>query len=385
LPRFRLIAPLTCLAAVLAASPILATVALAADPTVVVKPGDTLSGIARRSGVTVGTIVDLNQLADPNRIYVGQVLRVGVESAPAAAAPVAAPVPSASTDATLHVVARGENLTWIAKRYGVTIVALVQANAISNASRILAGQRLAIPGTAGAAPAQVPAAAPAPAAPVAAPPASATVPPAVSVVHVVARGENLTVIARRYGVTVAAIVQANSISNPSRILAGQGLSIPGAAASAAAPTAEPAAPAMPASMAVLVAQRDPIRAIIIEEASLVGVPAAFALAVAWQESGWRQDVVSRAGAVGIMQLMPATAMWVGAAMLGAPVEITDARQNVRAGVRLLAHYLQRYAGDRELVLAAYYQGQSATDRHGIYAVSRPYIASILLLERIFGG
>jgi soluble lytic murein transglycosylase-like protein len=86
-----------------------------------------------------------------------------------------------------------------------------------------------------------------------------------------------------------------------------------------------------------------------------------------------------------MQLLPATGEWVGEAMLGAPVDIGDLRQNVRAGVRLLAHYLDRYDGNRDLALAAYYQGQTAVDRHGIYPVSRPYIASILALEELFGG
>jgi soluble lytic murein transglycosylase-like protein len=125
--------------------------------------------------------------------------------------------------------------------------------------------------------------------------------------------------------------------------------------------------------------------IIAEEAARFGVPAALAMAVAWQESGWQQEVVSSAGAVGVMQLMPGTAAWVGEAMLGTPVNMDDTRENVRAGVRLLAHYLARYAGDRDLVLAAYYQGQRAADRHGVFAVTRPYIASILLLERLFGG
>jgi soluble lytic murein transglycosylase-like protein len=72
-------------------------------------------------------------------------------------------------------------------------------------------------------------------------------------------------------------------------------------------------------------------------------------------------------------------------MLRAPVDVHDARSNVRAGVRLIAHYLDRYAGNVDLVLAAYYQGQTAADRHGVYAVTRPYVASIKALARIFGG
>ena len=142
---------------------------------------------------------------------------------------------------------------------------------------------------------------------------------------------------------------------------------------------------MPASMATLVAERDAVRRVIVEEANRYDVPRALALAVAWQESGWQQGVVSHAGAVGVMQLMPATADWVGDAMLGSRVEIDDTRHNVRAGVRLLAHYLGHYDGDRARVLAAYYQGQWAIDHHGIYPVSRPYIASINVLVRIFGG
>ena len=284
--RSRLLISFAGLAALLAA-PILATAVLAADPTVVVTAGDTLTSLAKRHGVEIATLVELNDLTDPNRIHVGQRLRV------AAVAPIVAP----------------------------------------------------------------------PAAPVAAPRT-----------HVIASGEHLTGIARRYGVTIAAVVDANRLADPSRIFAGQRLAIP--AGPAAAPTMTP-------EMAALVAERDAIRRVIVEEAPRFDVPAALALAVAWQESGWRQGVVSHAGAVGVMQLMPATAEWVGAAMLGTPVTIDDTRHNVRAGVRLLAHYLDRYDGDRNRVLAAYYQGQWATDHDGIYAVSRPYIASVKVLEAIF--
>jgi soluble lytic murein transglycosylase-like protein len=72
-------------------------------------------------------------------------------------------------------------------------------------------------------------------------------------------------------------------------------------------------------------------------------------------------------------------------MLGHRVELYDARSNVQAGVTLLKHYLERYHGDRSLVLAAYYQGQTAADRYGIYAMTRPYIASILALESFFSS
>jgi N-acetylmuramoyl-L-alanine amidase len=362
-PRLALVGGI---AAAILITPVLAATALAADPAVTVLPGDTLTAIARRHGTTVRRLAELNDLANPNRILVGQRLRVGRDgsgSSGSTRAP-AAPV--------IHVVTRGATLWGIARHYGVSVSAIVAANGIVNPSRIFAGQRLVIPGasstrgsgsrsTAGdSAPRQ----------------------PASPVIHVVTRGATLWGIARHYGVTVSAIVAANGIVNPSRIFAGQRLVIPGAPVRRSAPAPRPS---MPAAMARLVAERDWVRRAIVREADRQGVPRGLALAVAWQESGWQQGVVSHAGAVGVMQLMPGTAEWIGQTMLGRPVNIRDARSNIAAGVRLLRHYIDRYDGNRDLVLAAYYQGQRAVDTHGIYAVSRPYIASIRSLERLFGG
>jgi LysM repeat protein len=348
----------------LVGGPILATGARAADE-IVVRPGETLTSISRQHGVSIERLVELNEIANPSRIYAGQRLRLEEEAAAAPSAPSAPAYPAATRT---HTVRSGEHLTGIARHYGVTIAQVVAANGIADASRIYAGQRLTIPGAGAAAPA-------APAAP------SAPAAPAATRTHTVRSGEHLTGIARHYGVTIAQVVAANGIADASRIYAGQRLTIPGAVA---APSTAPASGrAMPATMAELVARRGAVRAVIVEEAHRFGVPPAFALAVAWQESGWQQGVVSSAGAIGVMQLLPTTAQWVGDAMLGTPVNPWDLRHNVRAGVRLLAHYMDRYGGDRGNVLAAYYQGQAAVDRHGIYAVSRPYIASIAVLEALF--
>ena len=297
--------------------------------------------------------------------------RLGATAASAVTALVAASILSTVAIGADEVVVRnGDTLTAIARRHDLTIARLVELNDLADPNRIYAGQRLRL------APARKPAA-PAATAKDSARPASS------ERVHTVRIGEHLTGISRAYGVTIAAIAEANGLADPSRIYAGQRLTIPGVAAPS--PSAKARATAMPASMAALVAERDAMRRLIVEEARRFGVPQAFALAVAWQESGWQQGVTSWAGAVGVMQLLPATGEWVGEAMLGRPVDLADPRQNVRAGVRLLAHYLDRYDGDRDLVLAAYYQGQTAADRHGVFRVSRPYIASIKVLERLFGG
>ena len=329
--------------------------AAATDRVVVVRHGQTLSEIALEQGVTLPQLVTLNRITDPDRIFAGQRLVVARE----------ATTPAAASPAT-HQVAHDETLTGIAARYGTSIAALASANGISNPSLIRVGQVLVIP----TAPAAQPTAQLAAAAPAAAP-----------ATHPVAYGETLSGIAVRYGSSVAAIAATNSITNASLVRAGQVLAIPLGATAALG--AAPSTTGAPASTAALVALRDGVRQLIVAEANAQGVPPALALAVAWQESGWQQGIVSSAGAIGVMQLIPASGEWVAQSMLGEPVNLYDAGSNVRAGVRLLRHYLDRYGGDRLMALAAYYQGQTAVDRHGVYAVSRPYIASILSLEQVF--
>ncbi len=365
--RPRPFVPIVSLAATLVLGPLLANLAAAADP-IIVRPGDTLTSISRRHGISIADIARLNDLPDPNRIVAGLRLRLEANG-PVSAAPRPEAAPAAADRS--HTIGRGEHLTGIARHYGVSIAAIAAANGIADASRIYAGQRLVIPG-APTAPAR-PASSPRPAKPNPA--------PAVERTHTVGPGEHLTGIARRFGVSIAAIVAANGIADPSRIYAGQRLVVPGTSApSAAAPS-----PSMPEELSAAMARRDDVRRMIMEEAGRYDVPSALALAVGWQESGWRQNVVSHAGAIGIMQLLPATGEWVGEAMLGQRVDLLSARDNVRAGVRLLKHYLARYDGNVDLVLAAYYQGQTATDRHGVYPVSRAYIASIRALARMLGG
>jgi N-acetylmuramoyl-L-alanine amidase len=372
-PRLALIGGITL---VIAVTPVLSSAVLAADPSVVVQPGDTLTGIGRRHAVSVRRLMELNRLRDPNRIFVGQRLRVGRDDRERGGS---SRGPRASARRTVHVVTAGATLWGISQRYRVSVGAIVAANRITNPGRIYAGQRLVIPRASaprhpGSRASRATAAAPR---------------QATRVVHVVTRGATLWGISQRYGVSVGAIVAANRIADAGRIYAGQRLLIPRTNAQAGrrnAPAARPASrPTMSASMAYLTAQRSWVRGILVREADRFNVPRALALAVAWQESGWQQGVVSHAGAVGVMQLMPGTAEWIGETMLGRRVHIKKARGNIEAGVRLLRHYLDRYDGNLDRVLAAYYQGQRAVDTHGIYPVSRPYIASIRYIKRLFGG
>lgn len=101
-----------------------------------VQPGETLGVIAQQYGLSVTQLAQANQLLNPNLIYAGQVLRI-----PDAAGSTPAAPPTANT----HTVQRGETLSNIASRYGVTLSAMQTANGLSNPNLIYVGQVLRIP------------------------------------------------------------------------------------------------------------------------------------------------------------------------------------------------------------------------------------------------
>jgi soluble lytic murein transglycosylase-like protein len=114
-----------------------------------------------------------------------------------------------------------------------------------------------------------------------------------------------------------------------------------------------------------------------------GVPADLLEAVAWQESGWQNTVVSRAGAVGIGQLMPETAAFVARDLLGIKLKSTVADDNIRMSARLLRSLLDSTGGNPCRAVAAYYEGLAAVRRVGVLRVSQPYVRSVLALRARF--
>ncbi len=97
-------------------------------------------------------------------------------------------------------------------------------------------------------------------------------------------------------------------------------------------------------------------------------------AVARQESGYRANVVSRAGAVGIMQLMPDTARLMGVK------NPRDPHANIDGGARYLRHMLDRFGGNVALALAAYNAGPRSVERAGgvpRIAETQNYVSRIL--------
>lgn len=102
----------------------------------IVKPGDTLSGIAQRHGVSLQALIAANpQISNPDLIRPGQHVSI----------------PSGGSAGGSYTVARGDTLSGIANRFGTSYQAIAQANGITNPNLIFPGQTLTIPGGTGGA------------------------------------------------------------------------------------------------------------------------------------------------------------------------------------------------------------------------------------------
>ncbi len=246
----------------------------------------------------------------------------------------------ASAD-TPHVIQPGETLSGIAAAYGVPLDALAAQNHIVNLNLIYAGESITLPGQA----------------PPAGPPSSSS--------HTVQIGETLTSIAALQRTTIQQLIAANpDIVDPNRIFVGQSLVVPGSTTASAPPAAS--------SMTV--------QSLLVHYAQQYGLDPALVEALAWQESGWRQDVVSSVGAVGVMQIMPGTAGWLSTDVVGRPLDVTgNVADNVQAGVAFLRFLIDR-TGTVELGVAAYYQGPGSLQRDGMLAETQLYVSNVMAIR-----
>jgi hypothetical protein len=99
-------------------------------------------------------------------------------------------------------------------------------------------------------------------------------------------------------------------------------------------------------------------------------------AIAWQESGWQQGVVSSAGAVGTGQIMPETARFISGSIIGMRMNINSVSDNIRMSAAFLAYLAGVEGNNRCATIAAYYEGPDNLQQVGVFSDTRAYVASV---------
>lgn len=120
--------------------------------------------------------------------------------------------------------------------------------------------------------------------------------------------------------------------------------------------------------------RDQVRSLVTRMAHHYGVSKSLALAIAWQESGWKERRISGAGAIGVMQVMPDTGRWMRW-YAGRTLRLRDTHDNIQAGVMTL-RVLQNWTVKDNNAIAAYYQGLGAVRKHGYFEDTKRYVRSV---------
>jgi len=202
-----------------------------------VEGGDTISGIAGKFGLSTASVLALNGLGWKSVIFPGQVLKL-TNAVVSTAAP-AATAGSSTASSTRYTIAKGDTVSSIATRFGVTVQGILSANGLGATSVIYAGRTLAIPTSSAPAP-------------------SPTVTNAVSVTptatasgttYTIVSGDTISGIATKFGVSSSALLQVNGLTLSSVIYSGRTLAIPTSSTPAAAPTIVNAVSVTPAPTA----------------------------------------------------------------------------------------------------------------------------------------
>jgi soluble lytic murein transglycosylase-like protein len=308
----------------------------------------------------------------------------------------AAITPATAGAAVPHVVQPGETLWTIASASNLTNRAFAAFNGLPAEGNVVLGSTVMVPSPAEAAAAMAKAGI-APAAPAAPAPAAAPATPAAAPAPVpssapqplggytVRWGDTLSGLAAVARVPVASIAAANGLDPNGVLLAGTVLKLPtGTPTPPRASQPAPAATVVPAAAPQPTpgrASADQIRSI----AASHGVPGSLAAAIAWQESGFNNAMVSAANARGVMQIMPGTWNWIQQTMAGQALNPASVDDNVKAGSLYLGHLLRETGGDQAAAIAAYYQGLGSLRSRGMFDDTRQYVANVQALQSRFGG
>jgi LysM repeat protein len=246
----------------------------------------------------------------------------------------------------------GDTLSAIALRYHTTVARLIALNNLpGDGDLIYAGQALKIPSSQ---------------------PASTR---STTTYHTVVAGDTLDGIAQHYHVSPLTLARRNHLPRSLVVVLGTRLAIPQrvtthstGAHSALDDRPEPT--------------RDEIDSMIRTTSAKWGLDPRLALAISWQESGWNMREVSPVGAVGAMQIMPATGTYLSDEVVHRQLDLGDAQDNITAGVALLS-MLTHEASSLPQAVAGYYQGLGSVREHGMYRSTKQYVADVLALRQLY--
>ncbi|MGH2497206.1 MAG: lytic transglycosylase [Ktedonobacteraceae bacterium] len=206
--------------------------------------------------------------------------------------------------------------------------------------------------------------------------------------YTVHRGDTLSAIARRYNTNYTTLARVNGIRNVNLIFVNQQLCIPYRLGSGGNQGGGFGSNGVLANGTVLWyaysalqwSSRGQVVALLHRAASMYGLPANLLLAIAWQESGWYQHVIAWDGGIGVMQLMPYTAMGLNrqTGIRRDPYHLWD---NILLGTTYLRSLWNGFHGNLVNIISAYNEGGWAVIHRGIF--NWRYVNNVLSLMRTF--
>lgn len=194
--------------------------------------------------------------------------------------------------------------------------------------------------------------------------------------YVVKRGDTLSGIAERTGVSLDSLLSTNSLRSTSTIHPGQKLTIPVISTVAIIPGHFPDDLDTPDRRALIPLFRS--------AATDAGINTDLLMALVYVESGWSQAARSRHNAIGLGQLLPATATFIAQDLLAEPrLDPKKANDNLRLTAAYLRYLITAFPGNGENALAAYFEGESLVRQHGTSRQGKAYARRILVRRVMF--
>lgn len=307
-----------------------------------VQKGDTVWGIAQRTGSSVAEIIAANDLPASALIRPGQMLVIPSgstsastsASASSSSATTSKTTASTSTSTTKKITIKsGDTLSGLAATYGTTVAALMSANGLTS-SLIYAGRTLVIPTSS----------------------SGTTTSSSTSSSSSTTSSSTSSSVPQRVGNTFLTYTYPQA-------------------------TVDAANVNLDTLLRIGVPTRAEMQQLVRSTAVDMGVDPALALAIAMKESSFNHASVSPANAIGTMQVIPSSGEW-ASQLMGRELNLLDPQDNVTAGVAILRQ-LVRSSSSLDIAIASYYQGAGSVSRYGMFSDTQQYVSSVKALMAQF--